>query len=268
MKTIKSLIVLILFLSLLIFLFSCSPQKKLAKTFIQSKDSINLLLLNSVDDVLIAIDTASFMQNNDSSMNFLLPKVNTVTAKNILYMVMYDELKKYNIHLSNESDMSKFLSTNNHGRIFNMVQIQLEESAILYTDSREYDSKVYEKDYNLRNIGLNTWFETSQINDTSENISIVLYSSLEDNDKVDGSFKIDFFTSEVEYNFYKQELAKEKIYDLAYLSGSKNASYIFDFFLNEYIHKNYKGKKPLKYYHYELSTGKISPAVNDRFIFM
>jgi hypothetical protein len=88
-------------------------------------------------------------------------------------------------------------------------------------------------------------------------------------DGLDGRFLQNLFTGEVKFHYNLYPIEVEDIYTLAAMLGEKYAGYIYDYMLNEYIYRNFpQGQRPKSFYTFNPQTKVISPAKDDRFIFM
>ena len=161
--------------------------------------------------------------------------------------------------------MNTFLGLKAESKIFHLAQFEIDADIIPY--QQQYDSLIYSQTFFLNSTRLNAWFEVSAFNNI-EDTSSVLFSDDYISDVVKGFFNHSFITDEVKFIYSRRDITKEDVYVFAASFGSLNASYIFDYFLNDYIQRNYHGKHPLKYYHFDKNSSTIKPAAYNRFIFM
>src|ERR1035438_4076049 len=97
-------------------------------------------------------------------------------------------------------------------------------------------------------------------------VKTVLYSTFSGSDGFNGRFYVDPFTYEVRYKFKIDSLKLNDVYELASYAGKKNASYLFDFFLNQYIAFHMPdGQDPMDYYHFNRFRHFITSAGDEKF---
>jgi hypothetical protein len=88
-------------------------------------------------------------------------------------------------------------------------------------------------------------------------------------DEIEGQFVKNIFTREIKYKYNLFPMETNSIYVLAELLGTKYAGYIFDYLLNEFVFRNYpENQRPGVYMHYDRNSRNLTPAGDDRFIFM
>ncbi|NTW31644.1 MAG: hypothetical protein HGB12_03305 [Bacteroidetes bacterium] len=249
-----------------ILVCSCSQQRQLAKEFLNKKDSLSILILRT-DTVF----KKNLKKNNDSisdtTNSLFLGKTKNITLINLIYTGLIDELKKRKLKVYTDENMNSFMSLPSESYIFNMSQIEMDEYVIPYSFSQDYDEDEYYQDFNLNAVSLNTWFEVSELNGEQEK-SKVLYSSKSINDNVYGYFRRNYLYDEIYFNYRRTDITLDDIYKSALNFGYTNADYIFDYFLNQYVYENYKGKMKKNYLHYDIKKNRFIKAEKNRFIFM
>jgi len=256
----------------LFFLFSCSQEMHLAKEFVASKDTINVLLLKT-DNVFkknLKINSDQLPPAAKDSValaeSLMLKKLNDTTFVNLLFAGLMDGMNKKKFRVYTEERIDTFLLVHPTAYIFNLAQIEVDESTVNYTDSSMYDSTMYYQNFELTGVALNLWYELNEQNG-DQKYSKVLYNTASMYDQVDGYFHKAFFELP-KYYYTRKDITIDDVYLLTSSFGNDNASYIYDYFLNDYIYKKYTGTKKPKYLHYNSQTGKISPSGYNRFIFM
>jgi len=197
----------------------------------------------------------------------VLGKVINKTFISLLYNGIFDEMKKRKFKVYNEDSIASFMQKDTTAWVFNLTQIELDEFNNPYTASQQFDTMTYYQDFDLNAASINLWFEVSQQN-SDQDKGRVLFSSQFITDIVDGYFKRTFFSKDVNYIYQRKDITVDDVYNMAANFGAINASYIFDYFMNEYVYKKYKGQKKPKYMHYDPVNKTIVPAAYNRFIFM
>jgi hypothetical protein len=167
------------------------------------------------------------------------------------------------VYLDDEVDT--FLREQPQSYILSIQQVQLDEYYYPYSDSVYYGDSIYYKNINLNAVDASSWFELSKIN-TAKPFKTLLYSSLTATDAFEGNFVIDGIHAGIRYHEKIDSLKLKDIYDLAVYAGKKHASYLFDYFMNQYIaFKLPDGYDPLGYFHYNRYTKTLDPTEEDRF---
>ena len=231
-------------------------------------------MLMKTENVLkknMKINVDSIPQNIRDSVclaqSVILKLTNEKTLTNILFTGITDELKKRNFKVFTEEDMTAFMKLDSGAYIFHIAQIELDEYYIPDSRSQMYDTLTFYKSFDLNAISINLWYEVSQLN-SDQNNNTTLFSSDYIDDKVNGFFRISFFTGEVDFVYNRKDITVDDLYSKASEFGISNAEYIYDYFLNKYIYTYYKGDKKPKYIHYNAHSKKLYPAGQNRFIFM
>ncbi len=245
---------------------SCSIEKKLAKDFVNSKKDISVLILHP--DYIYRMDSYDSMyvkpEDSLSIKNSIITQVSDSIFITWFENNLVENLKACGLDAYTNTTIDSFLCDTTTSYIFNIAQMQLEEFPVTTTKYIEIDYAFYQHDLILNTININMWYEATKVNSTDS--MRVLYSSCYVKDNVK-----DFFVNnlpkegEAKYKFVIDKIKSEDAYQLAGFTGEKNAEYIFDYLLNEYV----KSKSPLsappeKYYHYDKGMDKIKPA-KDKF---
>ncbi|PLX04738.1 MAG: hypothetical protein C0595_01990 [Marinilabiliales bacterium] len=168
----------IIFIVLISFFSSCSPQTKLAREFVNKSNSYSVMLIqpefiykknlntNIVDSLgitdvklrdSILWEQSDFIKKIDDSLLIANYSLGFIT-----------ELKNYNIKVYDENESAKFLSLDSNAWMVNIAQIQVEEEKYEYRDETEYYSYIYYHDHILNAVNINSWFEVSMINSNDQ----------------------------------------------------------------------------------------------------
>lgn len=264
-----------MFSSLLLF-SSCGIEKKIADGFVKNFPEINLQVftpeyvykynhkgeqipdLNAMsekeqDSALMA--SSLFIQYIDDSI-FLDRYVNN----------FIDELRalKFNVYI--DSELDSLLTGRPQSYVVNLAQVQLDEYTYPYEDDEPVDDTVYRMRFSLNAVDGESWFELSKLN-SPKPVKTVLYSSFTANDSFSGNLFINPFSNDVVQYKYKIDSLKVKdVYDMASYMGKKNASYLFDYFLNQYVAYHMpEGVEIRNYYHYNRFRRTLEKTEDDRF---
>ncbi len=269
---------ILLFSLLLIFLTSCSLERRLASDFIKeaNNQSIVLQFPDYVVKTSLKTDTVRDLKIKDSfvldSLRFqeslVLKYVNDSKFLAGCKQSMIKELNAYGI---NVIEHDQFDGNSVHGLYFlNLAQIQLEE----YQDSATIDKFCYGQlhffDLTLNALNINSWFELSKLDEDSVKFP-VLYSSYYQFDEVKGSCLKVFakYGKKVMYNYKVDTIDAQTSYKLASEAGKRYASNFFDYLLNIYVQDHLpEGKTPYFYHHYDHRKNVVRNLCEDAFVEM
>ncbi|NLF41922.1 MAG: hypothetical protein GX587_04445 [Bacteroidales bacterium] len=266
-------IFLIVISGVFIGLVSCSVQKNYAKKWIRNSDTIHILVLNTERVSKNCSDYRRLDSSNDMHQAlitedcFMIGEINDSDFCKSYYNQLISSLKQYPIvRVYGEGQIGDFFNKNNKSFIFNLAQVEIEEFLSLYEDDAQFDTLVYYQCFNLNNLGLYSWFEVTEPNQTERAMTIV-YSDYIIKDKIDGGFRYNIFTTDVDYVHSKKRISVQDIEKVSVMSAQQNASYIFDYVMNQCIAQDLYGRKiKMKYLSYKLGKKKISKAYTQRFV--
>jgi hypothetical protein len=144
-----------------------------------------------------------------------------------------------------------------------MAQLQLDEYIYPFEDEAVFYDTRYIKSIDLNAIDFSVWYELSKMNTTNPR-KTVLYSSHTMTDGVDGSFFLEPFTDDVRYRYRIDSISVPDVMTLSANLGKKHASYLYDFFLNQYIAFHLpQGEAPYYFYHYNRFRNILLPVEDD-----
>jgi hypothetical protein len=244
-----------------VLMTSCSIEKKLAQNFVKTPPEIDLQLFTP--DILFKFNhkgeeiegfKALSEDQQDSALYFNSKFVQFV--EDSIYLEKYmnsfiEELRALGFNVFLDHSVDSFLQRQPQSYIVNISQLQLDEYKYPLVDSEPYEDTVYTRTFQLNSVDASAWFELSKIN-TPKPQKTVLYSSFTASDGFDGNFMVNTFTGDIQYKYKIDSLKLKDIYDLAAYSGAKDASYLFDFFMNQYIAFHLpNGMEPLYFLHYD-----------------
>ena len=259
----------------LVMVSSCTVEKQLANTFLKNQPEIDIQLFtpemvykyNHKGEDITGFDKLSNAAQ-DSALYADSRYIQYVSDSLLLdnYINNFiDELRKLGFRVYLDASIDTVLSAKPQAYILNMAQVQLDEYKYPYEDSETIDDSVYYKKFELNGVDLSGWFELSKLN-AEKPVKTVLYSTFSSSDGFNGRFFVDPFTYEVRYKYKIDSLEVNDIYELASYAGKKDASYVFDYFMNQYIAWHMpQDEEPMDYYHYNRFRRYISPAGDEKF---
>ncbi|MBE0646879.1 MAG: hypothetical protein IH596_03750 [Bacteroidales bacterium] len=176
-----------------------------------------------------------------------------------------DELRslKLDVFIGHEAD--SFLLSKAQSYEITIAQVQLDEYFYPYEDQEYYYDTLFYKKFDLDAVDFSIWLELSKLGG-SGNSKAILYSTHMASDNLEGEFVIDPFRQDVKYSYTVDSLKVEDIPDIASFLGKVHASYLYDFFLNQYVAFHLpKGYQPQFYYHYNRFRNSFIPVEEERF---
>lgn len=263
----------------MVFLSSCSIERKLAEQFVLKKDSISVLLLPPdfifktnlktwlIDDYeqLSAEDQDRLLYDSSKFLQF----IDDTIFLGRYFDAIQSSLRKYGVQVYRQNEIIEFMNVKSTAYQIHLAQLEIEEDIYPYrAEEIFYDSMLFYEDFDLDQVSINSWFEVSKLNDTRA-VNNVLFASDNVTDELEGRFTSNIFTGEVKfkYNFFPMKI--ENVYTLAAFLGEQYAGYIFDYMMNEYVYLNFpEGKRPDSYLSYDVEKGVLYPAGDYRFVFI
>jgi len=250
-------------------------EKKLAESFIKTPPEIDIQLFTP--DILFKFNhkgeeiegfNALMDAQQDSALyassKFMQYVNDSIYLEQYLNSFIY-ELRALGFNVFLDNSVDSFLQRQPQSYVVNISQVQLDEYIFPLEDSEPFDDTVYYKSFKLNAMDASTWFELSKIN-TPNPKRTVLYSSFTASDGFEGNFVINSFTFDVQYKYKIDSLRLKDIYELSVYAGKKDASYLFDFFMNQYIaYYLPKGIEPKNFLHYNRFRKTLSPTEDERF---
>ena len=161
-----------------------------------------------------------------------------------------DELRGIGFRVFVDGGADTILRIQPQAYVVNMSQIQLDEYFDPYEDSEQVGDSVFFKTFELNAVDASCWFELNKYNAVKP-VKTVLYSSFTASDGFAGNFILNNFTMNLQYRYKIDSLKLKDISDLASITGRRDANYLFDYFMNQYISYHMpEGMEILGYLHY------------------
>lgn len=269
----------ILWILLLPFILSsCLVERQLANEFISEWTPPALLVM--APDVVLKenLEAEKINKRKDltrqekDSLIFFSSKYLDLVSDSVFLETYVNafiaELRKQGYLVFVERDLDTFLTyQGREAYILDMAQVMLEEYVIHHTEEEVFDDTiVYYKKFNLDAVNINSWFELSKMNSQDE-LPRLLYASHYLQDYLKGRFTRHPLKGDVSFKYQKRPISVEDIYKLSGILGRKYASWVTDFFINEYIRGELpEGLEPEVRYSYDHENGKLRRSYDDRFL--
>lgn len=260
----------------ILLLTSCYPEYKIARSYIDSKPDISIMVLptNYVFKKNLKVEETEDIKDLDEMQKDSAMMANSAFLKNISDSIVLEtfinsmiiEFEQLGFKVYTETQLDSFLFIKTPAYIFNIAQIELEEHYNVHEDKQDFGEYTYYKAVDLDAVSYNFWFELSELNDGNEDTKL-LYSSETINDVVYGYFAENMFTGGVKYKYNINEIDLDVIYRYCGVFGERNAGYAFDYLMNKYIMENWPPDKKLRFYmQYKRMHNTLDPTINDKFV--
>jgi len=176
-----------------------------------------------------------------------------------------EELRGIGFRVFLDSNVDTILRTQPQAYVVNMSQVQLDEYFDPYEDTEQVGDTQYSKSFELNAVDASSWFELSKYNAVKP-VKTILYSSFTASDGFSGNFQMNNFSMNVQYRYKIDSLKMKDIYDLASFSGRRDANYLFDYFMNQFIAYHMpEGMEILGYLHYVPSAKTFNFTEEEKF---
>ncbi len=269
---------LLLAILILFGLSSCSPEWKLARTFIESKPDISLMIIpaNYVFKVNLKRnelgDTSHMTQSQIDSValakSLFLKDISDSIFLTVFINSMIDEFTRLGFKVYTDNSIDTFLFIHSQAYLFNIAQIELDEHYLKHEDEESLGGYVYHKSMDLNAVTFDNWFELTQLNPKKEGRKL-FFATETISDIIDGYFAENVFTGDVQYKYQKADIDVDIIYQYCELLGQRYAGYTYDYLMNQYIRENYpSGNKRRYYMRYNRPNNTLDPTSEDKFIEM
>lgn len=265
----------VFFILSLILLISCTPEQKLAQSFVKEGPRIRLLV-TPPDYVYMynhkGEEIEGFSEMSEKEQDSAL-FVNSLYIRRLSDSVLLETyvnqfvtaLRAANFDVYFPDQMDSFLTDQTQAYMVTIAQIQLDEYLYPLEDKEPINDTVYYKKFQLNAMDFSVWVELSKVNATKSK-KTMLYDSQSAFDGFDGNFIVDPWTNAVRYKYHIDTLSLENVYDMAKYLGRKHGEYLFDFFMNQWVAFNMPPNQYGTYYfHYNRGRHMMETTEDERF---
>jgi hypothetical protein len=258
-------------------MISCSPEYPLAKAYVKQTPKGSILLMRPdfvYKSNLMRFELSDKMNENekDSVAYYRSRFVQYVSDSAFLedYINNFiDRLLAGGFDVYAQDYLDSFMKTGSPAYIVNLAQLQLEESrdtTYETTGVSDEEGNTTYRDILLNTVRLNSWIEVSELNADSGKVKKLFFASSLARDGVRGGLNLMPMSGELRFTYTVDSLNMNDIYDLAGQSGKTYGTYLYDYFMNEYIRKSLPPwVQPIRYLHYDLDMRRIKNAGGEGF---
>ena len=265
---IAGLIIAILFVTT-----ACSPEKKLANSFVKNQVKRSALLLGTdavfkkslKTDILdsLGITNEDLFDSVLYAHSDFLQYINDSLFLENFLLGVEKELQVFNFNVYRESQTSDFLEVDSNAYVIYLAQVELEEAYFPFKDETVYMDMSFYHEHILNSVSVYAWFEINEVNRNRQRNVYFAEDAIVDD--VDGEFTFDYFGGQVKYFYQIDSLTTDDLYKYAYTLGRRYAGYTFDLILNNYIRENME-VAPRYYLRFDPFYKTFFEATDDRFI--
>jgi hypothetical protein len=272
----KFLLLSIFVLSAIGLMMSCSPEYKLAKNYIKQNPKGSILLMRPdfvYKSNMMRFDLSDKMSDDEKdSVAFyrssFVQYINDSAFLDEYISSFVDRLLAGGFDVYAQEYIDSFMISGSPAYIVNLAQLQLDESRdTTYEATGESDDEgnfVYQ-DIQINTVHLNSWIELTELNADSGKVKKVFYASSLARDGISSRLNI-VPPGELRMTYKIDSLEMNDLYDLAAKSGRTYGNYLYDYFMNEYIHKSIPPwVQPQKYLHYDLDLNRVKNSGGEGF---
>lgn len=262
-------IVLPFLLILVWVMISCSPERKLAKQFVEKTTKPNILLL--LPSFIFMEDLKmSGLENDDSDTlirTLVLDKIEDSIVISRFRTTYIIQLERYGVFVYEENTLNDFMKLDSNAWVVNIAQIELQEYETVFTDSQEFFGVIYSTDVYLNGLNSAFWFEFSQVNAPENNKPDIMFAANDLYDKYDGRYIYDIFSGQMKYNLEIDTINVEDFNRQIDFSAKLFAGYTYDYLMNKYIRSNIPdNNSKVNYYRFDPYKHKYFITLEDKFI--
>ncbi|MBC8457644.1 MAG: hypothetical protein H8D67_06585 [Deltaproteobacteria bacterium] len=254
---------------------ACTPEYKLAKEFRENPPGFFLHVIppellykyNHKGEIIEGFNRMNTIQQDSAlfySSGFIQFINDSVFLENYVNGFL-EELRNLKFTVTIGHEVDSLLLRQPQSYELSIAQIQVDEYFYPYEDQELFYDTLFYKNFDLDAIDFSVWLELSKLGG-SKNAKAILYSSHMASDDLEGEFMFDPFRQDVKYSYRIDSLEVDDIYNIAAFLGKVHASYLYDFFLNQYISFHIpQGFRPQVYYHYNRFRNSFVPVEEERF---
>jgi len=274
---VKRWIIALFVLASVVLMASCSPQRKLAKTYVDQRNEWGVLVLfpdqvfkinDRYDRDERGLSRLSEIEQQDSliKQTLFLKQLDDSLLLNTFKKEYWEALSKYDVELYSEADFNRFYERDSLSWIANVAQIELQEFISDYEDEDNFFGMRYTHTVPLNGVNLAVWVELNALNeDAKENQ--VFFTDQNIYDYHEGQFYYDFATGSVNYYYDVDTLKVNELMDFVGFMGRLSAAYTYDQLLNNRLQSTEKSETEQSiYFRYDPFVKRLFQTEFDRFI--
>ncbi|MBG0781632.1 MAG: hypothetical protein H0S84_05140 [Bacteroidales bacterium] len=267
----------LLVLALLALVASCSPQRKLAKTYVAQSNNWGILVLfpeqifkinDRYDRNESGLSRLPEIAQQDSLINqtLFLKQLNDSLVLSKFKKEYWEALSKYDVVLYSEDDFNRFYDRDSLSWIANIAQLELQEFISDFEDEDVFFGMRYTHTVPLNGVNLAVWLELNSLNeDVKENR--VYFTDQNIYDYHEGQFYYDFATGNVNYYYDVDTLKVNDLMDFVGFMGRLSAAYTYDQILNNRLQSTEKSETDqVIHFRYDPYAKRLFQTEYDRFI--
>jgi hypothetical protein len=274
---VKRWIIALFVLVTVVVMASCSPQRKLAKTYVDQRNEWGILVLfpdqvfkinDRYDRDERGLSRLSEFEQHDSliKQTLFLKQLDDSLLLNTFKKEYWETLSKYDVELYSEADFNRFYERDSLSWIANVAQIELQEFISDYEDEDNFFGMRYTHTVPLNGMNLAVWLELNALNEEAKE-NKVYFTDQNIYDYHEGQFYYDFATGSVNYYYDVDTLKVNELMDFVGFMGRLTAAYTYDQLLNNILQSTEKSETDqIIHFRYDPYVKRLFQTEFDRFI--
>jgi len=258
---------------ILIAFSGCNSPQKMAKEYVLNAEMPKILFISSP----VIYSEFYRPEKLKDSLNYFKPeKIMYFIDETFLneFSEVYDKnmisaMRDRGFAVFEPDSVASFFSGAENSWQLSLQQVTFEEHRLNYEDEITFDDYSIIWDTVISECQLNVWFELSPVNADSTVPTHMFFSSVSIADDLKGRFVYSWSLGGYDYVYTFTEVEVIDLYFLMATAVLNHSDYLYDFFLNRYLHFSTPVKKTKGvYYKWDRSKQKLLPAGTARFLFL
>ncbi len=271
---------LLYFISAIIFISSCSLERRVANNFVKSGKSISILIMEPelivkknhkvvYTDKYKKLETQAQKDSLEMAKSKFLKNMKEKEVTGFFNYNLFKYLRQYpNVKIYSSKNMNEFLKIKENAYIFNFAQIEFEEYFLPYRDSAYFNGRKYVQEMARDALSMNFWIEITKVNSQDDKMKVA-FTSVHAFDDIDGYFSYNFFLDEINYSYSRDNITGDDVENMIRYAGRKNAFLAYDYIINRHIaEKLIPGKEGDMFFHYDLKSKRFIKVNDEKYKFL
>jgi len=248
-------------------LFSCSPERKLAKKFVENTSKPALLVLMPSSIFKENLKLSDGKTPDSLTQAVIIDKLIDSIVINRFNTRFVKELRNYGLQVFQEGAVADFMNVDSNAWVVNVAQFELQEYVTTYVDMQELFGMEYSYEVPLNGVNSAYWFEFSRVNAPDNAKPEVMFAANDLYDQFDGKLNYDIFSGAMNYQYWTDTITVADFYRHIDFSARLYAGYTFDYLMNSYIGSQIqKPEQTVNYFRFDPYRKSYFITLDDRFI--
>lgn len=268
---------LLYFISAIIFISSCSLERRVANNFVKSGKQISILVMEPelivkknhkviYTDKYKNLKTQAQKDSLEMAKSKFLKNMKEKEVTGFFNYNLFKYLRQYpNVKIYSSKNMNEFLKIKENAYIFNFAQIEFEEYFLPYRDSAYFNGRKYVQEMARDALSMNFWIEITKVNSQDDKMKVA-FTSVHAFDDIDGYFSYNFFLDEINYSYSRDNITGDDVENMIRYAGRKNAFLAYDYIINRHINEKLLPQQGQDiYFHYDLKSKRFIKVYDEKY---